>query len=481
MKRTFPGWRCIGVLLCSVIICSGDGPHAGERPAIGLLQGIMAGEVTRSSAILQSRLTATQKSLEGDVPGAPGQAKFQLSTDPAFDDARETRWLKALPGSDHIVKTKVSGLSPGTRYYYRLLYGKDREHVNRGPLGSFRTLPAKGAREEISFAVVTGMNYYRFHDGEKAYKGPDKSLGYPALQEITELAPDFVVFTGDNVYYDHGDRAMTERELRSKWHEQFVQKRFKKLFSRVPGFWEKDDHDYRYNDCDNTGIIPPSPALGRSVFKEQAPVTDPEVPDDLTYRTHRAGDLLQVWLLEGRDYRHPNLMPDCRHKSLWGDKQKKWLKRTLLASDADFKIIISPTPMIGPDDRYKRDNHTNPHGFRHEGERFFEWARQEGFLEKGLVIICGDRHWQYHSIHPSGFQEFSCGALVDANSRIGIKPGDPQGTDPRGRIRQPYTSEEPSGGFLLVKVEPKADRALISFNFHDERGRILYKKTLKAQ
>jgi len=35
-----------------------------------------------------------------------------------------------------------------------------------------------------------------------------------------------------------------------KWHEQFVQPRFIELFSQVPTYWEKDDHDHRFNDCD---------------------------------------------------------------------------------------------------------------------------------------------------------------------------------------------------------------------------------------
>jgi len=49
----------------------------------------------------------------------------------------------------------------------------------------------------------------------------------------------------------------------------------------------------------------------------------------------------------------------------------KWLQRTLLESDADFKILISPTPMVGPDDTTNRDSHANIGGFQYEvGEVF---------------------------------------------------------------------------------------------------------------
>ena len=88
--------------------------------------------------------------------------------------------------------------------------------------------------------------------------------------------------------------------------------------------------------------------------------------------------------------------------------------------------------MIGPDDLHKKDNHTNIGGFRAERDEFFAWLEETGIAEKGFYIICGDRHWQYHSIDPSGIEEFSTGALIDVNSRLGRKPGDPKSTDPEG-------------------------------------------------
>jgi alkaline phosphatase/alkaline phosphatase D len=190
-------------------------------------------------------------------------------------------------------------------------------------------------------------------------------------------------------------------------------------------------------------------------------------------------------MVEGRDHRSPNAMPDGPDKSVWGETQKKWLKKTLQESDAVFKILVSPTPMVGPDDSYKSDNHTNQKGFRHEGDAFFTWLKENNFLEKNFYIICGDRHWQYHSIHPSGFEEFSCGALIDQNSRIGRSPGDPESTDPEGLIKQTYTQEERSGGFLQVNVQPREEGGVpqIAFEFYDEYGKLLYQleKTAKAK
>ncbi len=449
------------------------------------LQGEMSGEVTSQSVILQSRLTASKLDAAGDVPGATGFARFQIADNADFKKATHTEWIKAAADYDYVVKSSVSGLKPVTRYYYRIEFGEDQQHTRHGPIRTFRTHYAAEQIARHSFVVVTGMNYHYFHYAgpgkRRAYTGRDKQLGYPALASILKLNPNFFVGTGDNVYYDspRETAAKTAAQLRKKWHEQFVQPRYVALFAQVPTYWEKDDHDFRYDDCDNTGNRPPSSELGIRIFKEQVPITDPKDASAVTYRTHRAGKLLQIWLPENRDYRSRNRSPDGPDKTIWGKTQREWLKRTLLESDAALKIIISPTPMIGPDDIRKKDNHTDVGGFRHEGGSFFKWAKENGFLKKGLYFVCGDRHWQYHSIHPSGFEEFSCGALVDANSRLGVKPGSPRGTDPEALIKQPYTSQEPSGGFLNVVIEPGAQgkTATARFNFYDEQGVLLHSVT----
>lgn len=449
----------------------------------------MAGEVTTEGVILQSRLTAGVEMVDGDLPGAEGVARFEVATSPEFTDPVMTEWLVATSERDFIVKVELDGLEAGTRYYYRLLFGPDEARVATGPTRTFKTLDGRSVASEVDFVVVTGMNYHRFHNSNRAYTGSDKDEGYPALEAIRASAPDFFVGTGDNVYYDtpYEGRAETAAAMRKKWHQQFAQPRFIDLFAEVPTYWEKDDHDYRYNDCDNTSDVAPSPELGASIFLEQVPIVDPNSSRPVTYRTHRVNELVQIWLTEGRDHRSPNMMEAGPDKSLWGVEQREWLERTLLESDAVFKILISPTPMIGPDDAdqagqpaeghdpVKRDNHSNPRGFAYERDAFFEWLIDNDFLNKNFYIVCGDRHWQYHSRHPLGFEEFSTGALVDANSRMGRPPGDPDSNDPDALIEQLYTYEEPTGGFLRVSVSvsPGSEPTAV-FSFHDEHGVLLH-------
>jgi alkaline phosphatase/alkaline phosphatase D len=126
--------------------------------------------------------------------------------------------------------------------------------------------------------------------------------------------------------------------------------------------------------------------------------------------------------------------------------------------------------MVGPDRASKSDNHTNPTGYRAEADAFFEWLKKKDI--KNVLILCGDRHWQYHSIHPTGVKEFSVGALNDENSIKGIKPGDPKSTDPESLIKQPFISKEPSGGFVHVTEKPDSS---LMIQFYDDQGILLHK------
>ena len=492
---------------------------AEEDFPIGLAQGVMVGEVRTDSAILQSRLTSTSTLVDrrwSGIIGVEGVARFELSIQPDFRDSIQTEWLKSLPENDYIVKLRVADLRPDTRYHYRLSYGPKQDQLRQSMPGSFRTLAGRNGTGPFSIAVVTGMNYTAFHHTGNShmlpYRGPDKELGYPALASILSLKPDFFVGTGDNVYYDfpgggfghlQRGRAETQHQMRMKHQEQYSQPRFLELFRGVATYWMKDDHDHRFNDSDpfnptllyerfeaetyaKTNLHPrlsgsgsaPSHELGLRIFREQLPVVDPRDPEAVTYRTLRVSRGLQIWIVEGRDYRSPNDMPDGPEKTIWGTKQRNWLKQTLLESEATFKLLISATPMVGSDSTAKRDNHVNPKGFRHEGDAFFEWLQESGFSTERFFIVCGDRHWQYRAIHPSGFQEFSCGALVDANSTRGHFPGEPRSSDPEGKVRQPFHAEKPSGGFLLVKVsDPRDGGVQMKFVFYDEMGRVVYEYT----
>jgi len=467
-------------------------PVGAPVPVAGM--GIMAGSVSHDSALVQVRLTKADKLVDGDLPGAWGVVEFSLGS----GSSEQVLVSRSFPQRDFIARVKFDQLTPNTSYVCKTRVGLDLEELKPGPTLTFKTLPGPELAENVTFAVVTGMNYAKFHGDDRInrarsaiknntklpqpYAGPDKQLGYPALATIVKMKPDFFIGTGDNVYYDTPDepRAKTPTEMRQKWHEQFIQPRFLELFAKVPTHWIVDDHDYRVDDGDNSGEFLPLPETGRQILLEQLPYAAYDQPAARTYRTYRVSKDLQIWFTENRFYRSPNAMPDGPQKTVWGKEQKAWLKKTLKESDARFKLLISPTPMVGPDDLRKTDNHCDVGGFQHERDEFFGFLKDNGLDQQNFFIVCGDRHWQYHAVDSTGVEEFSCGALVDANSRLGRMPGDPAGTDPDGLIEHLHRQTERSGGFLLIRCDAvsQAGDASLSFEFYDERGELLY-RTIK--
>jgi alkaline phosphatase D len=196
-------------------------------------------------------------------------------------------------------------------------------------------------------------------------------------------------------------------------------------------------------------------AEGQRIFREQTPMSGPG------YRTFRWGRDLQIWLTDGRDHRSPNRQPDGPDKTIWGAEQKAWFKETVKASTATWKVLISPTPIVGPDRGKKNDNHANA-GFTHEGDEVRAWMQAN--VPDNFFVVCGDRHWQYHSVHPvTGVREFSVGAASD--SHAGGTPGENPAYHRFHRVK---------GGFLSVQLTSAGARSHIDFRHHSVIGEVVH-------
>ncbi len=436
--------------------------------------GVKVGEITPTSAIVWMRVTKNPShnaegkiyprrsrpiklpegmsinDLRGACPGAEGMVRLRYSTKPNLEGAVSTDWVKVVAKNDYTHQFRLAELMPGAVYYYAAeTKGEAGEHA---PLrGQFETAPTADQPAAATFTVITG----------KAYKDLDHPDGYHIYPAMGKLKPKFFVPTGDNVYYDNDTvLAYSDETARHHWHRMHGLPRCVDFHLRVPGYWEKDDHDTYFNDCwpgmKLKRILPLTFDRGLELFREQVPM------GELTYRTTRWGRDLQVWFVEGRDYRSPNTMKDGPNKTIWGRKQKEWLLRTLKESTATFKVLVSPTPIVGPDrPRGKRDNHSNE-AFKHEGDEIRAFFQKH--LPERFVICCGDRHWQYHSIHPeTKVHEFSCGPASD------IHAGGSPGID-----KEYHKFHRVKGGFLSVSVSHKGGKAVLSMRLHDVHGKVVY-------
>jgi len=443
-----------------------------------------AGEPTANSLLLQARLARGVSGGGSPSAGYPGVARFEIADNPNFGDSRFSAWQLARADTDFVVRVLIDGLKSGSTWYWRVHHGGDRANTSTSTTLQARTLRDRDSTQPIRFGVLTCMHRHRFLTDTAAYRDDqvDRHLGFPTFEHLRQLSPNFVCFTGDCVYYDHPrDAPATEpATMRDRWHRQFDTPRSHALLGSTAGYWLKDDHDFRFDDSDlaDKKRALPTAQDGLRIFREQCPVSELERPQAPMWRTHRLNRDVQVWLLEGRDHRSPNAMPDGPDKTLWGLEQRAWLKQTLATSDARFRILISPTPLVGPDDARKTDNHTNIGGFQHERDAFLDWAEQQQLIGPAarpgqLLVICGDRHWQYHSVHPLGLHEISCGSTSDGNARRGRSPGDPRSTDPEGLIQQRWAQDKVSGGFVMVEEDPRSQA--LTVYFMDDHGRELHR------
>ena len=369
------------------------------------------------------------------------------------DNWEQTLWLRVRSLRDFTRQVMLDDLLPATDYQVRVESRTVDGTAGATIEGKFRTAPSADDAHRVMFAVSTC-----FGDDDQ-----DSPEGFKIYQSITELDPDFFVHTGDIIYYDK--LAKTVGLARWHWQRMYSWPSNVAFHRQVGSYFIKDDHDTWRNDCwptmqsDYMGDF--TFRQGQAIFREQVPM------DRHTYRTFRWGKDLQVWLVEGRDFRSPNTMPDGPDKSIWGPQQKRWFKETVDASDAAFRILISPTPVVGPDRSTKNDNHAND-GFAHEGREIRDFL-----ASRNMIAICGDRHWQFMSVDPeSKVREYSSGP----------------GSDPHagGWNQKDYRPEvhrflRVAGGFLSVTVERKDDKPTMTLRFHDVDGGVKFTDVVAAK
>lgn len=459
------------------------GPHQAT--------GLKVGEVTADSAVVWTRLTLRPERNPGDAPevqieydGPEDNERRQASVKAiVFPQGKTVRDLRhAVPGVDGDVRVRfrprgkdewtsspwmaVDPLHDFTRQvplaqltadtHYEIVV--DSRGVDKAAgdelTGSFRTAPTADAPARVVFTVSTGQ-------GNDDQDSPDGFKIYPAM---SRLAPSFFVHTGDIIYYDK--LAKTAELARLHWQRMYSWPTNVAFHRHTASYFMRDDHDTWVNDCWPTMASPYMHEFtfrqGQAVFAEQVPLSGP------TWRTARWGRDLQIWLVEGRDFRSPNDAPDGPKKTIWGPRQKEWLKQTLAESEATFRVLISPTPLVGPDRDNKSDNHAN-RAFAHEGNELRTWLAQQ----KNAVVICGDRHWQYASVDPrTGLREYCCGPASDAHAG-GWRPGDKRPDYHR------YLNV--IGGFLAVTVERVSGQPTMTLRFCDVDGDVKFEDVLDAR
>ena len=347
------GRRLRGALLCLAALAAGV--SGGRASSPGLL--VTVGDVGPRSALLWLRAAGTAPaSLDVRVVGGPPGRR--LEAEPA-------------PEADFTARVRVDDLDPGTRYAYRVRW--QSEVVD----GEFVTAPEPGVAAAVTLLWSGDLG------GGGRCRVP--GAGYPIFRAMAARRPDLFVFAGDTVYADQrcpappnlggadfeahdlaGFRARHRHQREDPGLARFL------LGTSVSAIW--DDHDVR---SDFAGPTEPLMPAGRQAFLEYWPIDAPPGEEPMRlYRQLRWGRLLDLIVLDTRQYRSPNAAPDGPGKTMLGPAQREWLLDRVARSDAVWKLVVSSVPLSVGTGRIVRDswaNSLNPlvpvgdhTGFEHE-------------------------------------------------------------------------------------------------------------------
>lgn len=368
-------------------------------PNLGDLDQVQFSNVTKTGQ-QQSGARLPADGIAGLKYAAPGAAAEMRVRYKRADrgEWRESPWQKVDPLQDYSLMVQLVDLDANSVYEVRT----DARSVSGGPIstlsGRFKTLPEARKRVPLRIGIGTCQEF----------EHRDGSFGFEAYRTMLKRRTDSFVMAGDVVYYDKLARSVPLAFYH--WQRTYGLPSVIEFHRNVPTYFLKDDHDTYVDDSWPGKRMKWTDDFtfedGQRIFQTQTGL--PETP----YRTVRMGHDLQIWMLEGRDYRSPNPAPDSEDKSILGSQQKRWLLSTLAESEAKYRVVISPTPIVGPDRDNKKDNHSNL-VFANEGNELREALSQI----PGCFVVCGDRHWQYHSIDPkTGLHEFSVGPMSNRHA-----------------------------------------------------------------
>ena len=308
-------------------------------------QGPVLGDLTPTSVRIWMRLKS------------PSTALVRLY-DETGNEVRQTQ-VSATVADDNTTVAHLTALTPDTRYAYVI----DGEHTSDW---SFTTPPLHDDHTRIAFGSCA-----------KEAEGSGR-----VWSRIESLEPDALVLLGDTPYID-----TTELSVQRRRYREFTAfKPFAQLAAHIPVYATWDDHDFGRNDTD--GRLE-GKANSRQAFGEYRPNPSVGEHGEGIYTSFRSGPV-EVFLLDARWFaRTQGKEGDW---SLLGVQQWDWLKASLKASTAPFKVLC--TGMVFNDS-------VRPGKHDCWGVYPQEYTRLRELVDpiEGVVLVSGDVHWSRELEH----------------------------------------------------------------------------------
>ena len=371
--------------------------------------GVASGDPLPDGIVLWTRL-APDPLHGGGMPHHPIAVQWQIATDESMKKVVKHGASLAVPELGHSVHVEVDGLEPSRWYWYRFKVGNEES-----PIGRTRTAPPGGAFvDNLSFAFISCQHYGQGH--------------YPALRRLAEEDLDFAIHLGDYIYESPSTGVRTHlpeaeiftiEDYRIRHAQYKSDPALQAVHAAFPWLVTWDDHE---TENDYAGFIPQDPAdqaifaerraRAYQVYYEHMPLRAAQVPSGPNLQLYRRlafGDLVQVNVLDTRQYRSHRAPANCAlvervngycptaldvTRTIQGVQQRNWLIDGLGHSTASWNLLANQVPFA------PNDTNANPDIRTFGGEKWdgYPFDRQEvlNFIAaRGLrntIVITGDVH-----------------------------------------------------------------------------------------
>jgi alkaline phosphatase D len=338
--------------------------------------GIASGDPLPDSVILWTRLAPQPLELDGGMGKASATVEWEIATDEAFTQGRQSGTYEATETYGHSVHIDVKGLTPDTWYYYRFKHGSELS-----PVGRTRTTPELGA--SMSRLVVGQTSCANWQSGY-----------YQLYADLAAQEPDYWLALGDYIY-EYGNKGYLRESQNGKptrpipWDKETYtiwqyrrqyglyrsSPELQALHAAAPYSVTWDDHEVDNNyaaaiseevDVDPAAFLVRRAAAYQAYY-EMMPLRRACLPRGPHMRLHRDatfGDLAGFFVLDTRQYRGDQPNGDGKQelddaafapgRPMLGDAQEAWLLERLTGSSARWNILAQQV-MFGMVDRTPGD------------------------------------------------------------------------------------------------------------------------------
>jgi alkaline phosphatase D len=329
-----------------------DGPFTADPFTLG----VASGDPLHDRVILWTRLCVEPTDVAA-TPAVEVELIWELAADDAFTDILQQGVVVATPDLGHAVHVDVDGLESQSVYWYRFRVG-----AFTSPVGRTKTLPCEDA--EVASLRIGFGTCQRYSAG-----------WYVAQRDMAAHDLDLVVFLGDYIYESGGDDVRSHGAP-EPWNLDEYRDRYGLYKSdldlqaaHAAGPWMPiwDDHEVDNNHAGETPSggasaeewVARRAAAYRAWYEHQPVRATPPTTDDLRIHRHALfGDLVQIVLLDGRQYRDTQPCGDqigsrCdeadEDRTMLGPSQEAWFEERLRAAESRWVIIANPVVMMPMD------------------------------------------------------------------------------------------------------------------------------------